>query len=103
MKNSASLRPGGFARASFGGGGASQLAVPETAVRYDADGAVLMTVDATNHVHEAQVRTGQHAGGYVQLISGPPAGTRILLAAAVFVLPGDKIDPAEDAAGPGAR
>jgi len=103
LPNSASLRPGGFARASFGGGGASQLAVPETAVRYDADGAVLMTVDATNHVHEAQVRTGQHAGGYVQLISGPPAGTRILLAAAVFVLPGDKIDPAEDAAGPGAR
>ena len=49
------------------------------------------------------MRTGQHAGGYVQLISGPPAGTRILLAAAVFVLPGDKIDPAEDAAGPGAR
>ena len=40
-----------------------------------------MTVDATNHVHEAKVRTGNHAGGYVQLISGPPAGTRILLAA----------------------
>ena len=95
------LRPGGFARASFGGVGASQLAVPETAVRYDADGAVVMTVDATNHVHEAQVRTGQHAGGYVQLISGPPAGTRILLAAAVFVLQGDKVIP--DDVSPGGR
>ena len=102
LPNSTNLRPGGFGRASFGGGGARQLAVPETAVRYDADGAVVMTVDDTNHVHQAQVRTGQHSGGYVQLISGPPAGTRILLAAAVFVLPGDKIDPAGDA-GPGAR
>ena len=75
--------------------------MPETAVRYDADGAVVMTVDATNHVHEAQVRTGQHAGGYVQLISGPPAGTRILLAAAVFVLQGDKVIP--DDVSPGGR
>jgi len=95
------LRPGGFARASFGGAGSSQLTVPETAVRYDADGAVVMTVDDTNHVHEAKVRTGNHAGGYVQLISGPPAGTRVLLAAAVFVLPGDKVIP--DGASPGGR
>jgi HlyD family secretion protein len=95
------LRPGGFARASFGGAGASQLTVPETAVRYDADGAVVMTVDATNHVHEAKVRTGNHSGGYVQLISGPPVGTRVLLAAAVFVLPGDKVIP--DDVSPGGR
>jgi HlyD family secretion protein len=95
------LRPGGFARASFGGIGSTQPAVPETAVRYDADGAVVMTVDSTNHVHEAQVRTGQHAGGYVQLIAGPPVGTRVLKAAAVFVLQGDKVIP--DDAGPGAR
>ena len=95
------LRPGGFGRASFGGGGASLSTVPETAVRYDADGAVVMTVDATNHVHEARVRTGQHSGGYVQLISGPPVGTRVLLAAAVFVLQGDKVIP--DDVSPGGR
>ena len=95
------LRPGGFARASFGGGGAPMPTVPETAVRYDADGAVVMTVDSTNHAHEAKVRTGEHAGGYVQLISGPPIGTRILLAAAVFVLQGDKVIP--DDVSPGGR
>ena len=101
LPNRPDLRPGGFARASFGGAGASQPTVPETAVRYDADGAVVMTVDATNHVHEARVRTGQHSGGYVQLISGPPVGTRVLLAAAVFVLPGDKVIP--DDVSPGGR
>jgi len=97
------LRPGGFARATFGGVAASQASVPETAVRYDADGAVVMTVDDTNHVHEATIRTGQHSGGFVQLISGPSVGTRVLSAAAVFVLPGDLIIPAQDTAGPGGR
>ena len=92
----ADLRPGGFGRATFSGSSQAVPAVPETAVRYDADGASVMVVDSTNHVHQVPIITGQHAGGYVQLIKGPPVGSRVLHGAAVFVLPGDVVNPVED-------
>ena len=93
------LRPGGFGRASFSGSGRAVTAVPETAVHYDADGATVMVVDASNHVHSALVKTGQHAGGYVELLQGPPIGARVLKGAAVFVLPGDTVTPVDSSAG----
>jgi HlyD family secretion protein len=92
----ADLRPGGFGRASFNGSSQAVPAVPETAVRYDADGASVMVVDSTNHVHQVPISTGQHAGGYVQLTKGPPVGSRVLHGAAVFVLPGDMVIPVQD-------
>jgi HlyD family secretion protein len=94
------LRPGGFGRASFSGFGHAVPVVPETAIRYDADGAAVMVVDASNHVRETPVKTGAHADGYVELLQGPPVGARVLQGAAVFVLQGDLVKPIED--GPGA-
>ena len=91
------LRPGGFARAVFTGLSQAKLAVPETAVRYDADGASVAVVDADNRVRQTPVKTGGRAKGYVELTEGPPAGSRVLLRSASFVLPGDKIQPVEDA------
>ncbi len=90
------LHPGGFARAVFSGVSRPAPCVPETAIRYDADGASVMVVDATNHVSQAAVKTGRHGGGFVELLQGPPTGARILLAAASFVLPGDQVTPAAD-------
>ena len=87
------LRPGCFGRASFSGSSQAVPAVPETAIRYEADGASVMAVDASNHVTQVPVKTGQHSDGYVQLIQGPPVGTRVLRAAAVFVLQGDLVKP----------
>jgi HlyD family secretion protein len=95
---SAELRPGGFARASFGASAASALTVPEAALRYDADGVTVMTVDDQNRVHVAPVRAGRRGGGYVELVQGPPAGSRVLLGAASFVLDGDVVKPQEVAA-----
>ncbi|QUD90867.1 efflux RND transporter periplasmic adaptor subunit [Phenylobacterium montanum] len=89
------LRPGGFARATFAGLGRTAVTVPETAIRYDADGASVMVVDQNDRVSQVPVKTGDHAGGYVELVQGPPAGARVLQAAASFVLPGDVIRPAE--------
>ena len=45
------------------------------------------------------------AGGYVELIQGPPVGARVLQGAAVFVLPGDLVNPTPTQAGgqPGAH
>ena len=42
----ADIRAGGFASANFIGASRPALAVPETAVRYDADGAAVMLVGA---------------------------------------------------------
>ena len=90
------LRPGGFGRATFSGSAQSTLAVPESAIRYDADGPSVMVIDNTDHVRQATVKLGAHGGGFVQLVQGPPAGSRVLQGAAVFVLPGDAVKPIQD-------
>jgi HlyD family secretion protein len=95
----ADIRAGGFGQAVFGEASSRVLAAPETAIRYDADGASVMIVGADNRVKRAQVQTGQRGGGLVQLVKGPPAGTHIVLNAAAFLLDGDMIRP-QDAAYP---
>jgi HlyD family secretion protein len=88
------LRPGGFGRATFGASGAPVTAIPEAAIRYEADGLSVMTVDSTNHAHQVAIKVGQKGGGWVQLVQGPPAGTRIVLGGASFVADGDTVRPA---------
>lgn len=89
------IRAGGFARATFGGALATGLTVPETAVRFDADGASVMVVGADNRVRRVPVQTGQRGGGLVQLVKGPPAGARIVRSAGALMLDGDLIRPVE--------
>lgn len=88
------LRPGGFGRASFGASGAAVTAIPESAIRYEADGLFVMTVDSNNKAHQTAIKVGQKGGGWAQLVQGPPAGTRIVLGGASFVTDGDVIRPA---------
>ncbi len=73
-----SIRAGGFARASFTGVSVATVAVPETAVLYDADGAAVMLVGADNTISREAIVTGQRGGGYVELVSGPPIGSRVV-------------------------
>lgn len=87
------IRAGGFASARFGGGGARVRAVPETAIVFTADGPRLTVVDATNRVHETRVRTGARGGGWVELIDGPPVGSRVALGASSFVIEGETVRP----------
>jgi HlyD family secretion protein len=88
------LRPGGFGRATFGASGAPVVAVPESAIRYEADGLSVMTVDSNNRAHQVAVKVGQKGGGWAQLVQGPPAGSRVVLGGASFVTDGDVIRPA---------
>lgn len=92
----ADLRPGGFARATFTGSSLAARSAPETAIRYDADGASVAVVGSDNRVRVVQVKTGRRSGGYVELLDGPPAGALVLLRAASFVLPGDLVKPIRD-------
>lgn len=96
------LRPGGFGRATFGASGRMVRAAPEAAIRYDAEGSSLVTIDGANRARQAPVRTGQRGGGWVELLDGPPTGTRVLLGGSAFTLDGDLVRPT-DAAGKAAR
>lgn len=90
------IRAGGYARALFGDAGGLTLAAPETAIRYDADGASVMVVGPDNRVKRAAVVTGARGGGQVALVKGPPAGSRVVRNAAAFLLDGDKVRPLAD-------
>jgi HlyD family secretion protein len=91
------IRAGGFGRAVFNEAAGSLPSVPETAVRYDADGASVMVVGADNRVRRVMVQTGQRGSGLVELVKGPPAGSRIVQSAAAFLLDGDLVRPVADA------
>jgi HlyD family secretion protein len=96
------IRAGGYARASFTDVSRAVLALPETAVRYDANGASVMVVGANGKVSQVQVRTGDRGGGYVELVSGPPDGSVVVAKAASQILDGDYVKPdwSGKAAGP---
>lgn len=87
----ADLRPGGFGTASFGGLSRPAPSVPESAIHFDADGAYVLEVDATDHVHRRAIKTGRRANGAVELVQGPGIGARVALGGSAFVLEGDKV------------
>ncbi|MGC1300945.1 MAG: efflux RND transporter periplasmic adaptor subunit, partial [Caulobacteraceae bacterium] len=60
---------------------------------YDADGASVLALSAGDHAKRLPVKTGARANGMVELIDGPPPGTRVLLGGGAFVLDGDVVRP----------
>jgi HlyD family secretion protein len=85
------LRPGGFAKARLVRASAPVLATEQGAVHYDADGPYILIVDSGNRVHRIGVRTGRRSGAFVELLTGPKPGTRVVMGGAAFVLEGDKV------------
>lgn len=92
------VRVGGFARAVFTDASGVVLTVPETAIRYDADGASLMVLGSNNRVKRVLIQAGQRGSGLVQIVKGPPAGSRVVANAAALMLDGDLVKPVEGAA-----
>lgn len=90
------LRAGGTATARFEGTVRSVLAVPEAAIQYGAQGPSVMVLAPGNRAKRMAVRTGTRAGGFVELLQGPAAGTQVLLSGAAFVLEGDIVRPVKD-------
>ena len=87
----ASLRQGGFARARLLRERADVLAVQESAIQYDSDGAFVQTVDGKDQIRRVRVKTGGRAGGLVEIVEGPPSGTRVVVQGGAFTLDGDKV------------
>ena len=96
------LRPGSFAQADFNSASNGVVSVLASAVRYQAGGPSLMLVGDDNRVKQVPVKLGERSGDYVQLVEGPPAGSRVLAVGASFTLDGDVIKPIEDGAAPAA-
>lgn len=89
----ADIRSGGFGRAVFGDAADQGLAVPESAIRYDASGASVMVIEAGDRVRRVPVKTGDRGAGWVGLTSGPAAGARVVANAATLLVDGDKVRP----------
>jgi HlyD family secretion protein len=87
------IRAGGFARAEFQRVPRMAAAVPESAMQYEAGGSSVMMVGADNRVRARTVKTGTRADGWVELIDGPPADTRVALGGGAFLLDGDLVEP----------
>lgn len=87
----AALRVGGFASAVLNAGGSPAPAVPERAIQYRAGGPSVTIVGADNRVRRVSVRIGERGGNYVELLEGPPVGTRVLAGGDALVLPGDLV------------
>jgi HlyD family secretion protein len=91
-----SLRPGGFAEARFRGSSSGALTVPASAIRYESGRQSVMLVGQDNRVKQVPVKLGERTGDFVQLVEGPPAGSRVLLVGAAFTLDGDVVEPVEE-------
>lgn len=96
------LRPGSFAEARFASTSGDSVTVLASAIRYESGGPSLMLVGDDNRVKQVPVKLGERSGDYVQLIEGPPAGSRVLAVGASFSLDGDVIKPFEDGTAPAA-
>jgi HlyD family secretion protein len=50
-----------------------------------------MVVGGDERVTRVAVTTGQRGGGYVELLTGPPAGSRVVERAGAMLVPGEVI------------
>jgi HlyD family secretion protein len=87
------LRVGALATAMFSGLSSPSAAIPESAIRYDSDGASVMVVGPDAKVHSTPIKTGLRSNGYVELVDGPPVGTTIVQSAAALLTDGEKVRP----------
>lgn len=92
------LRPGSFAEARFGSSSTGVVTVPAGAIRYESGGPSVMLVGDDNKVKQVPVKLGERSGDFVQLVQGPPAGSRVLAVGSSFTLDGDVIQAVEEGA-----
>lgn len=85
------LRAGGFATANFQRQAQPVPSVPEKAVQFEASGPLVTVIGADSRAKRVPVRTGTRANGYVELVTGPPVGTRVALGGGAFLIDGDLV------------
>jgi len=86
------LRIGAFARGTVEVARRTGVAVPLSAIVYDAEGATVLAV-VDNKVEARRVRTGLSADGFVEIAQGIAAGESVVARAGSFLREGDAVRP----------
>ncbi len=92
LGRASTLRIGTFAKAMIDAGQRDAVGVPSTAVLYQNDSAIVLTV-ADNKVRERVVKPGLLAGDSVEIKEGLKEGEAVVLRAGSLLHNGDTIDP----------
>lgn len=92
------LRPGGFASATITSGSIDAPLLPESAVQSDERGNFVYIIDARNTVVRRAVKTGDVSERGIAILSGLQGNERVVLSAAAFLNPGEKVKPERQAA-----
>ena len=87
------LRVGAFAAADIAAGEATQPVLPQSAVQVDGEGSYVLIVGKDNIVARRAIKTGTVSDSGVSINSGLSGDERVVLNAAAFLRPGDKITP----------
>jgi RND family efflux transporter MFP subunit len=87
------LRPGGFAAATIHGGSSAAPLLPESAVQSDTRGNFVYVLDAANKAVRRDIVVGQTTDAGVAVKSGLAGTERVVMAAAAFLTPGQKVKP----------
>ena len=87
------LRPGGFASVEMRVGMVTAPLLPESAVQSDERGNYVYVVDGANKVARRGVTVGDVSDAGVTITQGLQGNERIVLSAAPFLNPGDRVQP----------
>ncbi len=87
------VRPGGFASARIVIGTARAPLLPESAIQSDAKGSYVYAVNSANVVERRDVRIGQVTAAGVPVTEGLNGQERVVILAAGFLNPGQKVQP----------
>lgn len=87
------LRPGGFASAEIRAGAVDAPLLPESAVQSDAQGNYVYIIDSQNKAERRKVQVGEISDAGVAIVGGINGSERVVVSAAGFLKPGDKVMP----------
>ncbi|MBD3730025.1 MAG: efflux RND transporter periplasmic adaptor subunit [Sphingomonadales bacterium] len=87
------LRPGGFAKVTIASGQVVAPMLPESAIQTDENGAFVMIVGKDNKVVRRNVKTGLVTEKGIVVREGLTGNEHVVLRAAGFLNPGDKVEP----------
>jgi RND family efflux transporter MFP subunit len=90
---SAVMRPGGFAEARITAGATTAPLVPQSAVQSDDRGNYVYVLDNNNVVVRRDVQVGSVSSAGVSIAQGISGQERVVLSAAPFLNPGQKVAP----------
>lgn len=86
------VRAGNFARGTIELGRSTGVAVPQSALVFRGETALLQTVK-DGVIVTREVKTGIRENGYVEIVSGVEAGETVVERAGTFVTDGDRVNP----------